>query len=150
MKLTKSQIKKYNKIADAGKNPIMVRVGSKWYTWYEGDPKYGVFLTTQSGADVEFDFKQIDDIQESKMMKMKSKLREMIREELLNEKKWDISQRTRDGESFRSAIATASKDLQKTISIYKNRYKVNPEEMKYYMNIWMKGFHQRLKSLGIL
>ena len=82
MKLTRSQIKKYNKIADAGKNPIMVRVGHNWYTWYEGDPKHGVFLTTQSGADVEFDFKQIDDIQESKVMKMKSKLREMIREEL--------------------------------------------------------------------
>ena len=82
MKLTKSQIKKYNKIADAGKKPIMVRVGSKWYTWYEGDPKYGVFLTTQSGKDVEFDFKQIDDIQENKMEKMKSKLREIIREEI--------------------------------------------------------------------
>ena len=89
MKLTSSQIKKYNKIADAGKKPIMVRVGSKWYTWYEGDPKYGVFLTTQSGKDVEFDFKQIDDIQESKMTKMKSKLREIIREEIqkLNEGK---------------------------------------------------------------
>ena len=85
MKLTSSQIKKYNKIADAGKKPIMVRVGSKWYTWYEGDPKYGVFLTTQSGKDVEFDFKQIDDIQENKMEKMKSKLREIIREELLKE-----------------------------------------------------------------
>jgi len=82
MKLTSSQIKKYNKIADAGKKPIMVRVGSKWYTWYEGDPKYGVFLTTQSGKDVEFDFKQIDDIQENKMEKMKSKLREIIREEI--------------------------------------------------------------------
>jgi hypothetical protein len=89
MKLTSSQIKKYNKIADAGKNPIMVRVGHNWYTWYEGDPKHGVFLTTQSGADVEFDFKQIDDIQESKMVKMKSKLREIIREEIqkLNEVK---------------------------------------------------------------
>ena len=89
LKLTRSQIKKYNKIADAGKNPIMVRVGHNWYTWYEGDPKHGVFLTTQSGDDVEFDFKQIDDIQESKMVKMKSKLREIIREEVqkLNEGK---------------------------------------------------------------
>ena len=80
MKLTSSQIKKLNKLAN--KKPIMVRVGHNWYTWAEGDPKYGVFLTTQSGDDVEFDFKQIDDIQESKMVKMKSKLREMIREEL--------------------------------------------------------------------
>ena len=82
MKLTSSQIKKYNKIADAGKKPIMVRVGSKWYTWYEGDPKYGVFLTTQSGKDVEFDFKQIDDIQENIMKLTKSKLKEIIREEI--------------------------------------------------------------------
>ena len=89
MKLTSSQIKKYNKIADAGKKPIMVRVGSKWYTWYEGDPKYGVFLTTQSGKDVEFDFKQIDDIQENIMKLTKSKLKEIIREEIqkLNEGK---------------------------------------------------------------
>jgi hypothetical protein len=82
MKLTPAQIKKYNKIADAGKKPIMVRVGSKWYTWYEGDPKYGVFLTTQSGKDVEFDFKQIDDIQEGVEKLTKSKLREIIREEI--------------------------------------------------------------------
>ena len=85
MKLTNSQIKKLNKLSK--KKPIMVRVNQNWYTWAEGDPKYGVFLTTQSGDDVEFDFKQIDDIQESKMVKMKSKLREMIREEIqkLNE-----------------------------------------------------------------
>ncbi len=80
----------------------------------------------------------------------KSKLKEIIREEILNEKKWDISQRTRDGESFRSAIATVSKDLQKTISIYKNRHKVDKEEMKYYMNIWMKGLHKKLKEYGVL
>ena len=97
MKLTPAQIKKYNKIADAGKKPIMVRVGSKWYTWYEGDPKYGVFLTTQSGKDVEFDFKQIDDIQEGVEKLTKSKLREIIREELLkeqalNEYQVDLSQ----------------------------------------------------------
>ena len=78
MKLTSSQIKKLNKLAN--KKPIMVRVGHNWYTWYEGDPKHGVFLTTQSGDDVEFDFKQIDDIQESKMVKMKLQLRELIRE----------------------------------------------------------------------
>ena len=82
MKLTSSQIKKYNKIADAGKKPIMVRVGSKWYTWAEGEPKYGVFLTTQSGRDVEFDFDQIDDIQEGITKLTKSKLKEMIREEM--------------------------------------------------------------------
>ena len=85
MKLNNSQIKKLNKLSK--KKPIMVRVNQNWYTWAEGDPKYGVLLTTQSGDDVEFDFKQIDDIQESKMVKMKSKLREMIREEIqkLNE-----------------------------------------------------------------
>ena len=78
MKLTSSQIKKLNKLSK--KKPIMVRVNQNWYTWAEGDPKYGVFLTTQSGDDVEFDFKQIDDIQESKMVKMKLQLRELIRE----------------------------------------------------------------------
>ena len=82
MKLTPVKIKKYNKIAAAGKKPIMVRVGHKWYTWAEGDPKYGVFLTTQSGKDVEFDFKQIDDIQEGVMKLTKSKLREIIKQEL--------------------------------------------------------------------
>ena len=148
MKLTSSQIKKLNKLAN--KKPIMVRVGHNWYTWYEGDPKHGVFLTTQSGDDVEFDFKQIDDIQESKMMKMKSKLREMIREEMLNEKKWDITQKTQGGTDFRNTMAFHSRELQKVVSLYKNRYKVDKEEMKYYMNIWIKGFHKRLKDLGVL
>ena len=58
----------------------MVRVDSKWYTWSEGDPKYGVFLTTQSGRDVEFDFKQIDDIQEGVEKLTKSKLKEIVKE----------------------------------------------------------------------
>ena len=60
----------------------MVRVNQNWYTWAEGDPKYGVFLTTQSGDDVEFDFKQIDDIQEGIEKLIKSKLKEIIREEI--------------------------------------------------------------------
>jgi len=73
MKLKPKDIKRYNKIADKGRKPIMVRVGHKWYTWYEGDPKHGVFLTTQSGRDVEFDFKQIDDIQEG-VIKLKERV----------------------------------------------------------------------------
>ena len=83
MKLKPSQIKKYNKVAD--KKPVMVRVGHTWYTWAEGDPKHGVFLTNQNGRDVEFDFKQIDDIQESVTKLTKLKLKEIIREELLGE-----------------------------------------------------------------
>tara|TARA_Y100001951_G_C11201259_1_gene217278 strand:+ start:314 stop:772 length:459 start_codon:yes stop_codon:yes gene_type:complete len=123
LKLTKSQIKKYNKIADAGKNPIMVRVGHNWYTWYEGDPKHGVFLTTQSGADVEFDFKQIDDIQESKVMKMKSKLREIIRKELLKEEMVEV-ERVQDIEaSIFDIIIEFKKTLMK--SEWKGHRKIN-------------------------
>ena len=73
-----------------------------------------------------------------------------IREETLNEKKWDISQKTQGGTDFRNTMAFHSRELQKVVSLYKNRRKVDKEEMKYYMNIWMKGFHQRLKSLGVL
>jgi hypothetical protein len=86
MKLKPKDIKRYNKIADKGRKPIMVRVGHKWYTWYEGDPKHGVFLTTQSGRDVEFDFKQIDDIQEGVEKLTISKLKEMVGE-VMNERK---------------------------------------------------------------
>jgi|10_taG_2_1085330.scaffolds.fasta_scaffold55763_3 hypothetical protein len=92
MKLKPRDIKRYNKIADKGRKPIMVRVGHKWYTWYEGDPKHGVFLTTQSGRDVEFDFKQIDDIQEGIEKLTKSKLKEMVEEVMndsLNERRLD-------------------------------------------------------------
>ena len=85
MKLKPKDIKRYNKIAAAGKKPIMVRVNQNWYTWLEGDPKYGVFLTTQSGRDIEFGWKQIDDIQEGVMKLTKSKLKEMVKEELLKE-----------------------------------------------------------------
>jgi hypothetical protein len=77
------------------------------------------------------------------------KLKDLIAENL-NEKRWDISQRTREGEDFRSAIATSAKDLQKTVAIYKNRHKVNPEEMKYHMDRWMKGLHKSLKQYGVL
>ncbi len=76
MRLKPKDIKKYNKLSK--KKPIMVRVGRNWYTWYEGDPKYGVFLTTQSGRDVEFDFKQIDDIQEG-VEKLKSAFNEIYK-----------------------------------------------------------------------
>jgi hypothetical protein len=86
MKLTPAKIKKYNKIAE--KKPIMVRVGSKWYTWAEGDPKHGVFLTTQDGKDVEFDFNQIDDIKESVTRLTKAKLKEMIKVGIRREKNW--------------------------------------------------------------
>ena len=77
------------------------------------------------------------------------KLKDLIAEGL-NEKRWDITQRTREGEDFRSAIATSAKDLQKTVAIYKNRHKVNPEEMKYHMDRWMKGLHKSLKQYGVL
>ena len=77
------------------------------------------------------------------------KLKDLIAENL-NEKRWDISQRTREGEDFRSAIATSAKDLQKTVAIYKNRHKANPEEMKYHMDRWMKGLHKSLKQYGVL
>ena len=77
------------------------------------------------------------------------KLKDLIAEDL-NEKKWDITQRTRDGESFRSNLATLARDLDKKVAIYKNRYKVDKEEMKYYMNRWMTGLQKRLKSYGVL
>ena len=70
--------------------------------------------------------------------------------ESVNERKWDITQKTQGGTDFRNTMAFHSRELQKVVSLYKNRHKVNKEEMKYYMNIWMKGFHQRLKSLGVL
>ena len=73
-----------------------------------------------------------------------------IREETLNEKKWDISQKTQGGTNFRNSMAFHSRELQKLVSLYKNKHKVDKEEMKYYMNIWMKGFHKRLKDLGVL
>ena len=73
-----------------------------------------------------------------------------IREEVLSEKKWDISQKTQGGTNFRNSMAFHSRELQKLVSLYKNKHKVDKEEMKYYMNIWMKGFHKRLKDLGVL
>ena len=83
MRLSSSKIKKYNKIAD--KKPVMVRVDHVWYTWLEGDQK-SVFLTTQNGKDIEFDYNRIDDIQESTTKITKSQLREIIREEIQKNK----------------------------------------------------------------
>jgi hypothetical protein len=86
MKLTKSKIRKYNNIASKNKKPVMVRVGHVWYTWLEG-ANGSVFLTTKSGRDIEFNYNQIDDIRESITKISKTKLREMIGEEIeqLNE-----------------------------------------------------------------
>jgi len=86
MKLTKSKIRKYNNIASKNKNPVMARVGHVWYTWLEG-ANGSVFLTTKSGRDIEFNYNQIDDIRESITKISKTKLREMIGEEIeqLNE-----------------------------------------------------------------
>ena len=108
MKLKPRDIKRYNKIADKGGKPIMVRVGHKWYTWYEGDPKHGVFLTTQSGRDVEFDFKQIDDIQEGIEKLTKSKLKEMIKKEM-NES--DLPITTKKGKTVTVVHKTSGKEL---------------------------------------
>ena len=77
------------------------------------------------------------------------KLKDLIVEDL-NEKKWDITQRTRGGADFGSSIAFHAKNLEKTVAVYKNRHKVDKEEMKYYMNRWMTGLHKRLKSYGVL
>ena len=140
MKLTSSQIKKYNKIADAGKKPIMVRVGSKWYTWYEGDPKYGVFLTTQSGKDVEFDFKQIDDIQENIMKLTKSKLKEMIREELINE--YDRGLTPND---LIKELKKVNKDVVKILNKYNQSI---GNYMPAVIQKWMFGLHKDIKKAG--
>ena len=140
MKLTSSQIKKYNKIADAGKKPIMVRVGSKWYTWYEGDPKYGVFLTTQSGKDVEFDFKQIDDIQENIMKLTKSKLKEMIREELINE--YDRGLTPND---LIKELKKVNKDVVKILNKYNQSI---GNYMPAVIQKWMSDLHADIKKAG--
>ena len=79
MKLSKSQIKKLDKLSK--KKPIMVRVGHNWYNWYESEGNI-VWLTTQSGDEKEFKYKEIDDIQESITKITKSQLREIIREEI--------------------------------------------------------------------
>jgi len=86
MKLTKSKIERYNNITGKNKKPVMVRVGHVWYSWLDGS-NGSVFLTTKSGRDIEFNYNQIDDIQESITKMSKTKLREMIGEEIeqLNE-----------------------------------------------------------------
>ena len=79
MKLSKSQIKKLDKLSK--KKPIMVRVGHNWYNWYESEGNI-VWLTTQSGDEKEFKYKEIDDIQEGITKITKTRLREIIREEI--------------------------------------------------------------------
>ena len=150
MKLTPVKIKKYNKIAAAGKKPIMVRVGHKWYTWAEGDPKYGVFLTTQSGKDVEFDFKQIDDIQEGIENLIKSQLKEMIREELLKEGSGDTKISTKS--EMKKALMSAFTDISKgkmPPSIYRGdtgEYLTDTETNKRY-EIWVDNIKDALREL---
>ena len=100
MKLSKSQIKKLDKLSK--KKPIMVRVGHTWYTWYESDEN-GVWLTTQGGDEKEFKYKEIDDIQEGITKMTKSQLREIIREEIREAVNSDLrSEFERSGEYRKS------------------------------------------------
>jgi hypothetical protein len=100
MKLSKSQIKKLDKLSK--KKPIMVRVGHNWYTWYESDGNI-VWLTTQGGDEKEFKYKEIDDIQEGITKMTKSQLREIIREEIREAVNSDLrSEFERSGEYRKS------------------------------------------------
>ena len=133
MKLKPRDIKRYNKIAEKGRKPVMVRVGHKWYTWYEGDPKPGVLLTTQSGRDVEFDFKQIDDIEEGTVKLTKSKLKEMIREELLNEKSWEDDERIakKISDKIDKGVKRIIMNLQhKVLRLHKGNYAAEKDMVK--------------------
>ena len=149
MKLKPRDIKRYNKIAEKGRKPIMVRVGHNWYTWSEGDPKYGVFLTSQSGRDVEFDFKQIDDIQENKMEKMKSKLREIIREEIQKLDEAGMGRLGTDQSDILSGIVLKNKNKNpkailrlvlkdKFLSTYMKKLDISNGEMLSYINDELK------------
>tara|TARA_R110000824_G_scaffold160437_5_gene335236 strand:+ start:6480 stop:7676 length:1197 start_codon:yes stop_codon:yes gene_type:complete len=140
MKLKPRDIKKYNKLAN--KKPVMVRVGSKWYTWYEGDPKHGVFLTTSSGRDVEFDFDQIDDIQENSVNERSSA--STIRKKLL--KKFGKDPLYRE-----FILAKTPKEQKKAVDTLKSIRGPNAIRLmqKYTLSLQRESINEAMKRVDI-
>ena len=82
MKLTKSQVNKYNKLANKGKHVTIDTDRHGTLVWEEGDYGYrSIFASDNDGKEIEVDFNSVVRVNEEKIMKLtKSKLKEMIRE----------------------------------------------------------------------
>ena len=91
MKLSKSQVNKYNKLADKGKNVMIDTDRYGTVAWEDGD--YGhksIIASDDDGKEVEIDFNNVVRVNEAKTVKLtRSKLKEMVKEEILKEAKKD-------------------------------------------------------------
>ena len=122
MKLSKSQIKKLDKLSK--KKPIMVRVGHNWYNWYESEGNI-VWLTTQSGDEKEFKYKEIDDIQEGII----PQLREMIRKEITE----DIGIETYLGGIVKALSRAGIKP--KTAKVMKHGFSKSKDKIGFFIDV---------------
>jgi len=95
MKLTKSKVDKYNKLADKGKHITIDTSRYGTLVWEDGDyNKKALFASDNSGREREVDFNDIVRVNENKAVKLtKSKLKEMIRKELNELKPGESSHR---------------------------------------------------------
>ena len=93
MNLSKSQVNKYNKLANKGKHVTIDTDRYGTVVWEEGDYGYkSIFASDNDGKEIEVDFNSVVRVNEEKIMKLtRSKLKEMIREELLNESSFPCS-----------------------------------------------------------
>ena len=82
MKLSKSQVNKYNKLANKGKHVTIDTDRYGTVVWEEGDYGYkSIFASDNDGKEIEIDFNSVVRVNEEKTMKLtKSKLKEVIRE----------------------------------------------------------------------
>ena len=82
MKLTRSQVNKYNKLADKGKHVMIDTDRYGTVAWEDGD--YGhksIIASDDDGKEVEIDFNNAVRVNEEKIMKLtRTKLKEMIKE----------------------------------------------------------------------
>ena len=87
MKLTRSQVNKYNKLADKGKHVMIDTDRYGTVAWEDGD--YGhksIIASDDDGKEVEIDFNNVVRVNEAKTVKLtRSKLKEMVKEEMLSE-----------------------------------------------------------------
>ena len=82
MKLSKSQVNKYNKLADKGKNVMIDTDRYGTVVWEDGDYGYkSIIASDNDGKEIEVDFNNVVRVNEGKIMKLtKSKLKEVIKE----------------------------------------------------------------------
>ena len=115
-------ISKWNKLADSStgrKNLPMLLIRGRWYAWEEGD-RNSVFVSDKSGKEHEFDYSDVEQIEES----------------------------VNEGPTSNDLMKELEKVNKITIKILKKYEKSIGNYMPAVIQKWMMGLHSDIKKQG--